>query len=74
MSKLKYLADYPATITDQVHKFIDNDKAEVVLKKYPFAHNIKTDKSLFTYTVEMKNQFLRQSNPLSKVVYDCRWF
>jgi predicted metal-dependent hydrolase len=71
MNELKYLAGYPATVTDQVHKLIDNDKlAELLLKKYPAAHHIKTDKALYAYTVDMKNQFLRQSNPLSKVVYD----
>ena len=71
MSKLKYLAGYSATVTDQVHKLIDNDKlAEVLLKKYPVAHNIRTDKALIVYAVDMKNKFLRQSGPLSKVVYD----
>jgi predicted metal-dependent hydrolase len=44
--------------------------AQVLLKKYPTAHNIRTDKALYAYAVDMKNQFLRQSNPLSKVVYD----
>ena len=71
MSKLKYLTGYSATVTDQVHKLIDNDKlAEVLLKKYPVAHNIRTDKALIVYAVDMKNKFLRQSGPLSKVVYD----
>jgi predicted metal-dependent hydrolase len=71
MRNLKYLAGYSATITDQVHKLIDNDKlAEVLLKKYPLAHNIRTDKALYVYAVDMKNQFLRQSSPLSKVLYD----
>ncbi|MDD1624186.1 MAG: DUF45 domain-containing protein [Methylococcaceae bacterium] len=71
MSKLKYLTGYSATVTDQVHKLIDSDKlAEVLLKKYPVAHNIRTDKVLYVYAVDMKNKFLRQSGPLSKVVYD----
>ncbi len=71
MSKLKYLAGYSANVTDQVHQLIDKGKlAEVLLKKYPDAHNIKNDKALYAYTVDMKNQFLRQSSPLSKVVYD----
>jgi predicted metal-dependent hydrolase len=71
MDPLKYLAGYPATVTDQVHRLIDNDKlAAILLKKYPVAHDIKTDKALYTYVVDLKNQFLRQSAPLSKVVYD----
>ena len=71
MNKLKYLTGYSATVTDQVHNLIDNDKlAEVLLKKYLVAHNIKTDKALYAYAMSMKNQFLRQSGPLSKVVFD----
>jgi predicted metal-dependent hydrolase len=65
------LAGYSATITDQVHRLLDNDKlAELLLKKYPVTHDIKTDRALYIYVVDMKNQFLRQSSPLSKVVYD----
>jgi len=71
MNRLKYLAGYSSTVTDQVRRLIDNDKlAEVLLKKYPVSHDIRTDKALYAYVVDMKNQFLRQSNPLSKVVYD----
>lgn len=71
MNTLKYLAGYSTTVTDQVYKLIDSDKlAEVLLKKYPVSHTIKTDKALYGYVIDIKNQYLRQSNPLSKVVYD----
>jgi len=71
MNTLKYLAGYPDTVKDQVHRLISTDKlAELLLKKYPASHDIRTDKALYAYTVDLKNQFLRQSGPLSKVVYD----
>ena len=71
MNTLKYLAGYSTTVTDQVYKLIDSDKlAQVLLKKYPVSHTIKTDKALYGYVIDIKNQYLRQSNPLSKVVYD----
>jgi len=71
MSTLKYLANYSPSVTDQVQKLIDSGKlAERLLKKYPITHDIRTDKALYAYTLELKNQFLRQSSPLSKVVYD----
>jgi len=71
MSSLKYLAGYSAAVTDQVHKLIDNNQlAGLLLKKYPMAHDIRTDKALYSYVLAIKNQFLRQSSPLSKVVYD----
>jgi predicted transcriptional regulator len=68
---LKYLAGYSATVTEQIHRLIDNDKlAEYLLKKYPSSHAIRTDKALYAYVMAIKNSQLRQSNPLSKVVYD----
>ena len=71
INTLKYFSGYSATVTDQVHRLLDNDKlAELLLKKYPVTHDVKTDKALYIYVVELKNQFLRQSSPLSKVVYD----
>jgi len=71
MTTLKYLSGYSDTVTNQVQNLIDNGKlTEVLLKSYPVPHDIRTDKALYAYTVNMKNQFLRQSNPLSKVVYD----
>ena len=70
---LKYLAGYSATVTEQIQRLISNDKlAEYLLKKYPSSHDIRTDKALYTYVIEIKNKFLRQSSPLSKVVYDDR--
>ncbi|NOU12979.1 MAG: M48 family metallopeptidase [Methylococcaceae bacterium] len=71
MRKLKYLTGYSEVVLGQVHQLIDNDKlAGVLLKKYPSMHDIRTDKALYVYTLDIKNQFLRQSSPLSKVVYD----
>ncbi len=71
MKKFKYLVGYSATVTEQVQNLIDKDKLTAfLLKKYPCTHDIRTDKALYSYTIELKNQFLRQSHPLSKVVYD----
>lgn len=71
MIKLKYLAGYSETVMDQVHKLINNEKlGEVLLKKYPLSHDIRTDKALYGYVMAIKNQFLRQSSPLSKIIYD----
>jgi predicted metal-dependent hydrolase len=68
---LKYLAGYSLTITEQIQRLIDNDKlAEYLLKKYPSSHDIRTDKALYAYVMDMKKSQLRQSNPLSKVIYD----
>lgn len=71
MNVLTYLSGYPASVTDQVQQLLDQGKlAGVILKKYPVAHDIKTDKALYGYVMKLKNEYLRQSLPLSKIVYD----
>lgn len=71
MHELKYLIGYSEIVTSQVRLLISKDKlGETLLKKYPAPHTIRTDKALYAYTVDMKNALLKQSQPLSKVIYD----
>ena len=68
---LKYLAGYSQEVRDQVHQLIKSDRLQDYLhKNYTQFHDVKTDKALYAYVMELKNQFLRQSSPLSKIVYD----
>jgi len=71
MPELKYLSGYSENVTSQVRSLIGKDKlGETLLKKYPLPHTIRTDKALYAYTVDIKNALLKQSQPLSKVIYD----
>ncbi|MCQ8182744.1 M48 family metallopeptidase [Methylomonas sp. SURF-1] len=71
MPPLKYLAGYPADVLDQVGRLLDSGRlTAILLQKYPLAHDIKSDKALYTYAMDLKNRFLRQSAPLGKIVYD----
>lgn len=71
MRQLKYLAGYSERVTQQVAELIDGNKlAGVLLKKYPAVHDVKTDRLLYDFTVGIKNKYLRNSQPLSKVAYD----
>lgn len=73
MQELKYLTGYAEQTTVQVRQVIEEQRlGELLLKRYPVAHEIKTDKALYDFTVELKNRFLRKANPLSKVVYDSK--
>lgn len=68
---LKYISSYPQGLQDQVKAMIDQGKlAGFLLKKYPKPHNINNDKALREYTMQIKNQFMKKSSPLSKVIYD----
>lgn len=71
MQELKYLSGYSGQLTAQVQHLIAEQRlGEVLLRRYPLAHEIRTDRALYAYTVELKNRYLRQAPPLSKVVYD----
>ena len=71
MHQLKYLNGYPEQLTGPIGKIIEEQRlGDLLLKKYPTPHEIKTDRALYDFTVELKNRFLRKANPLSKVAYD----
>ncbi|WP_232429371.1 YgjP-like metallopeptidase domain-containing protein [Noviherbaspirillum autotrophicum] len=71
MLELKYLMGYPDELLRQVHKLIaDNQLANVLLKRYGATHDIRTDKALYQYVTALKNDFIRNGAPISKVVFD----
>ena len=71
MTQLKYLSGYPEAVKDQVQTLITNAKlGDMLLTKYPTPHDIKNNKALYSYVIDLKNQFIRKSSPLSKVIYD----
>ena len=68
---MKYLLAYPDKLRAQVQQLIaDGQLSEVLLKKYPEAHGVRTDKALYDYVMELKNRFLRNADPLSRVMFD----
>jgi predicted metal-dependent hydrolase len=73
MHALKYLAGYSEQVTGRVSELIaENKLGEVLTTKYPTAHDVRTDRALYDFAVGIKNEFLRKSQPLSKVTYDCK--
>lgn len=71
MKTLKYIEHYPKTVVSQVQQLLDDNKLDkYLLNKYKKAHDFKSDKALYDYTIELKNSFLKKSLPLSKVIYD----
>ncbi len=70
-SSPRYLAGYSTALVEQVRQLIVADRlGEVLLKKYPQAHAVRTDTALYDYVQEMKNRHLRNAGPLSKVAFD----
>lgn len=73
MHKMKYLQGYPDAITSQVRTLLDEGKlGAVLLQKYACAHDIRTDKALYQYILGLKNQFLRNADPINKVSFDSK--
>ncbi len=71
MTQLKYLSGYPEDVKSQVQSLIANQTlGDFLLDKYPVTHDIKSNKALYAYVIDLKNQFIRQSSSLSKVIYD----
>lgn len=68
-----YLAGYPAALVTQVQQLIGQDRlAERLLQKYPLAHDVRTDKALYDYVLDLKGTYLRNAGQLSKVVFDSK--
>ncbi|MDG3088030.1 M48 family metallopeptidase [Vibrio hannami] len=68
---LRYINGYPDSIVTQVSQLIESGKlTQWFEQKYPEYHQIKSEKALFDYTVELKNRYMKKTSPLSKVVYD----
>jgi hypothetical protein len=71
--ELKYLAAYSEATRKQVRSLVEQNKLTSVLtQKYPLAHGIKTDKALYEFVLELKNEYLRNAPPLNKVLFDSK--
>ena len=70
---LNYLAGYPQSIQQQAAELLSSGKlAQYLDTKYPQTHQIQSDKALYSYVNELKNDFMRNSPPLSLVRYDSK--
>ena len=73
MPVLKYLNAYPDQTRHQVEQLISQGKlAEVIKKRYPSAHDIRTDKTLFQYVAGLKSEYLKNAETINKVAYDSK--
>lgn len=73
MQVLKYLSAYSDQTRAQVSLLIAQNKlADVLRKRYPAAHGIRTDRALYDYIQELKSEFLRNAEPINKVAFDSK--
>ncbi|MCM2319379.1 MAG: M48 family metallopeptidase [Pseudomonas sp.] len=73
MTPLKYLSAYPLQLQDQVRRLIADDRlGEYLAKRYPERHAVQSDKALYAYVMELKQQYLRNAPGIDKVLYDSK--
>lgn len=70
---LRYIAAYPAELQQKVQRMLDEQRLGAYLRdKYPDPHTVATDAALRDYVMALKARYLKQSPPISKIVYDNR--
>ncbi len=66
-----FLAGYPAELTDPIFRLIAEGKlGKVLLRKYPQAHQVRTDRALYDLVQEIRSTYLRNVPQASKVAFD----
>jgi predicted metal-dependent hydrolase len=72
-SALRYLLGYPAETLAQVRSMLEAGRiGEWLLRRYPLAHGVRTDKVLYDYVQNLKASHLRSTEPLNKVAFDSK--
>jgi predicted metal-dependent hydrolase len=70
---LPFLGGYPAHLLEQVRTLIARGQlAEHLHLRYPEPHAIRSDGALYDHAMALKQRYLRNAPPLSKVHYDAR--
>ncbi len=70
-SHTNYLAGYPEQLVQNARELIGQGRlAGMLLRKYPHAHQVRTDKALYDYVMRIKQDFLRNAGRLNRVAYD----
>lgn len=70
-ASLPYLAHYSVQIQQQIATLIEQDKlGDWLRNKYQRLHGVANDNELRDYVMDLKNHYMKKTQPLSKVMYD----
>lgn len=70
---MKYLKGYSPDTQNKVRLLLERGQLGDVLRgRYPTAHEVRTDKALYDYVVDLKNSYIRNGAPISKVAFDSK--
>lgn len=73
MQPLPYLAGYSAELQEEARALLERGElSQLLAKRYPDAHEVRSNKALGAYVQELKARYLKTSAPLGSVLYDDR--
>ncbi|MFZ5936309.1 metal-dependent hydrolase [Pseudomonas putida] len=73
MTVLRYLQAYPPHLQEQVRQMIVSDRlGEYLQRRYPGRHDVQSDKALYGFAQDLRQQYLRSAPNLDKVLFDNR--
>jgi hypothetical protein len=73
MTVLRYLQAYPPHLQEQVRQMIVSDRlGEYRQRRYPGRHDVQSDKALYGFAQDLRQQYLRSAPNLDKVLFDNR--
>jgi predicted metal-dependent hydrolase len=73
MTPLRYLQAYPVAVQDKVRELIVQDRlGEHLAARYPERHAVQNDRALYAYTMDIKQQHLKNAPGIDKVLYDSK--
>lgn len=71
MQPLRYLQAYPPQLQDPVRQLIEQDRlGDYLERRYPGRHDVQSDKALYGYAMDLKQQYMRTAPAVDKVLYD----
>lgn len=73
MAELDVISAYPAPLQQQVRQLLESGRLGSYLQlRYPGRHEVQTDKALYRYVADLRQEHLRRAPAIDKVCYDSR--
>ena len=73
MSELRYLTAYPDQLRQQAAALVQEGRLGALLRsRYRTPHGLRTDRALYDYVQDLKDDYLRNAEPVAKVAYDSK--
>jgi predicted metal-dependent hydrolase len=73
VAPLKYLQGYPESLQEQIRRLIEEKRlGDYLERRYPQRHQVQSDKALYSYVQQLRQNHLKSAPSIDKVLYDNR--